>query len=82
MKLTPSVHLNVEQEGDTVKYSKVCSITDELYEVSIPLNKYRSIKSGNLIQNVLPDMSIHQREFIITGITPAEWEDIFNRYGE
>ena len=82
MKLKPSVNVNIEQEGDTVKYSKVCSITDELYEVSIPLHKYQDIKSGNLIQNVLPDMDLGQREFLISGITPAEWEDIFSRYEE
>lgn len=82
MKLTPSVHVNIEQQGDTVKYSKVCSVTDKLYEVSIPLHKYRNIQSGNLIQNVFPDMSPDRREFLISGITPAEWEELFNKYGE
>ncbi len=82
MKLELSVNVKIEQQGDTVKYSKVCSVTDKLYEVSIPLHKYQDIRSGNLIQNVLPNMNPDQREFLISGITPAEWEDIFDRYEE
>ena len=31
-------------------------------------------QGGSLIQNVMPDLSADEREFIMTGVTPEEWE--------
>jgi hypothetical protein len=33
---------------------------------------------GELIQNAMPNISAQEREFIATGITPAEWDEMFN----
>ncbi len=30
-----------------------------------------------LIQNIFPELDADQREFILTGITPDEWETLF-----
>lgn len=30
-----------------------------------------------LVQNIVPDLSAEQREFLITGVTPEEWNSIF-----
>lgn len=30
-----------------------------------------------LIQNIVPHLSIHDREFIMTGITEEEWKETF-----
>jgi len=30
-------------------------------------------KGGHLIQDVMPDLSPDDREFLMTGITPEEW---------
>ena len=32
---------------------------------------------GALIQDVMPDLSPDEREFLMTGITPAEWNEAF-----
>ena len=32
---------------------------------------------GSLIQDVMPDISADEREFIMTGITPDEWDAMF-----
>ena len=32
---------------------------------------------GALIQDVMPDLSPDEREFLMTGITPAEWDEMF-----
>ncbi len=32
---------------------------------------------GQLIQNAMPNISADHREFIMTGITPSEWEAMF-----
>lgn len=34
-------------------------------------------KSGTLIQNAMPNISADEREFIMTGITPEEWQATF-----
>ena len=34
-------------------------------------------KEGMLIQDAMPNLSDDEREFIMTGITPAEWSRIF-----
>lgn len=31
-----------------------------------------------LIQNIVPHLSNDEREFLITGITPDEWDKLFN----
>lgn len=34
-------------------------------------------QSGVLIQNAMPNISADDREFLMTGITPEEWDDMF-----
>lgn len=38
------------------------------------LNRY---ESGELVQNVFPELSADEREFLISGITPEEWNKAF-----
>jgi hypothetical protein len=33
---------------------------------------------GELVQNAMPHLSADEREFIMTGITPTEWDEMFN----
>ena len=33
--------------------------------------------SGELIQNVMPNLTRGEREFLISGITPEEWDEQF-----
>ena len=35
-------------------------------------------QSKELIQNIVPNLSKEEREFLITGITPKEWNELFN----
>lgn len=39
------------------------------------LNRYEL--GLGLIQNIFPNLSGEEREFIKTGITPQEWEELF-----
>ena len=32
-------------------------------------------QEGALIQDVMPDLSADEREFLMTGITPSEWAE-------
>jgi hypothetical protein len=35
-------------------------------------------EQGELVQNAMPELSADEREFILTGITPTEWDEFFN----
>jgi hypothetical protein len=32
---------------------------------------------GELVQNAMPQLSAEEREFLMTGITAAEWDSVF-----
>lgn len=38
--------------------------------------------SGELIQNVFPNLTDDQREFMISGSTPEEWDEAFGEEDE
>jgi len=48
-------------------------LTEEQYLVGMRLRE-----SGELIQNVFPDLSPVQREFLITGMSEAEQAEFFS----
>jgi hypothetical protein len=37
---------------------------------------------GELIQNVMPHLSADDREFLMTGVTPEEWDETFGKEEE
>lgn len=36
------------------------------------------INTGEYVQTIFSHLSKEEREFILTGITPSEWNEIFN----
>jgi hypothetical protein len=51
-------------------------LSGNVSSMDIPVTEGQLAKwqAGTLIQNVMPNLSADQREFILTGITPAEWD--------
>ena len=48
-------------------------------DLDITSEQFFRIESGiELIQNIVPHLSSDEREFLITGITPQEWNELFN----
>ena len=63
----------------TVILSKICTVSNKAYSINIPTDKYYRWKSRRyLIQDVFPDLTREEREFMKTGITPDEWNQMFN----
>lgn len=50
----------------------------EIHTMDIPVTEEQldRVKGGELIQNVLPQLSADQRQFLISGITRKEWDDM------
>jgi len=53
-------------------------VSGETNVMDLPVTKMQlqEWKDGGLIQNVFPDLTPDQREFIQTGITPNEWQQV------
>jgi hypothetical protein len=48
-------------------------------DLDITSEQLARIEAGiELIQNIVPHLSSDEREFLITGITPDEWNELFN----
>ena len=46
-------------------------------EIPVTNKQLEDWKYGGLIQNVMPELSSDHQQFLQTGITPKEWDDIF-----
>ena len=46
-------------------------------EINVTGEQLSNWRNGELIQNAMPDLSDDDREFIMTGVTPEEWETAF-----
>ena len=60
-----------------VRTTGICSVTKEEYAVEVDTAAWLRWQSGELIQVAMPNLNDDQREFLMSGITPAEWETIF-----
>lgn len=58
--------------------SKLCGVSNKIYSVSIDTEQYHQWQFGRrYIQDVMPELDSDQREFILSGLTPKEWNDRF-----
>ena len=61
--------------SDVVNIHKVCSVTNERFMVTVTEMEYDLYKTKvSLAQELWPDMTLDNREFIISALTPAEWD--------
>ena len=57
---------------------KISSISGKMNSMDIPITKeqYKDWQSGRTpVQVFFPQLSIDEREFLISGITPEEWDE-------
>jgi len=47
-------------------------------DLDVTLDEYASWRGGQLIQNAMPRLNADEREFIKTGVTTEEWEEMFS----
>jgi hypothetical protein len=66
-----------------MKISRVSRFTGKTHEMELPITQrqiYR-FNNGEMVQDVFPDLTPGQREFILTGVTQEEW-DLFMKEEE
>ena len=59
--------------------AKTSSLTSKTHQMEIDVSDKQIAlwMEGALIQDVMPNLSPDEREFIMTGITPADWDEAF-----
>lgn len=62
---------------DEITCSRECSIIGEIYSVTVGKLAYEAWKDGVFAQDAFPELNAEEREFLISGTTPAEWDDMF-----
>ena len=58
---------------------RISGFTGKTHTMDIPVtvDQLKAWEDGELIQNIMPNLTPDQREFIMTGVTPEEWENVF-----
>lgn len=47
------------------------------FDLDITMEQIHTYEGGALIQDAFPNLTADEREFMMTGITPEEWEETF-----
>lgn len=73
----------------STRVTNTCSLTGELGYMDLPVSEDRIAafmdagpSQRGLIQDVFPELSADEREFVMTGILPETWERLFNQSDE
>ncbi len=48
-----------------------------LFQHSIHARQWDAWQNGQFIQNAMPELTADEREFLLTGMTPEEWDEAF-----
>ena len=64
--------------------NKRSMISGKWHVMELPVTKdqIRRWMNGEFIQNAMPNLNDEQREFLMTGITPDEWDASFGETEE
>lgn len=58
------------------RIGKKCHVTGEIYSIPILYVSFEIWRDGGIIQNVFSELSIDEREFLLSGYTPEEWAEM------
>jgi hypothetical protein len=62
---------------ETIIKCNPCLICKETAYITVPTDGYMQWLQGTLIQDAFPDMSVGDRETLISGIHPGCWEILY-----
>jgi len=68
----------LDRACDGIEVYKECHITGEEYSVEMMTNDFLLWRDkGVLVQDALPYLSAEEREFLVSGINPTEWSELY-----
>ena len=64
--------------------SKVSDMSNKMHTMDIDVTdeQLQDWRDGTSIQDAMPNLTPDEREFIKTGITPKEWDEMFGDTGD
>ena len=59
--------------------TKQSPISGKMNSMELPITEAQleAHRNGEFVQNVFPTLSVEEREFLVSGISPKEWNDLF-----
>lgn len=78
-----SAVLSIRQVGPHTVVRARSAVTGYIQEMTMPIDFYQfqscyeAWEAGAYIQSAFEELDDNQREFLLTGMTPADWESIF-----
>jgi hypothetical protein len=64
--------------------SKISDMSNKMHTMDIDVTdeQLQDWREGTAIQDAMPNLTPDEREFIKTGITPKEWDEMFGDAGD
>jgi len=68
-----------------MKITKKSDISGKTHTLDLPITSeefekcFKKYKEGALIQHAFPMLSSEHREFLLTGVTQEEWDEVFGK---
>lgn len=64
--------------------SKISDMSNKMHTMDIDVTdeQLQDWRDGTAIQDAMPNLTPDEREFIKTGITPKEWDEMFGDAGD
>ncbi len=59
-----------------------CNVTGQIYMATYPKDGIDKWLAGAFIQDAMPDVNAGDREFLISGTSPAGWDKLFQMSSE
>ena len=56
--------------------------TTRTLELDITVEQFENWQNGMLIQDAMPNLTPDEREFLMTGILPHEWDEFMDAWSE
>lgn len=62
-----------------MQVTRTSMFTGKVHTMDLPITQEQIDRwqGGELVQNVFPDLTPDQREFLMTGVTAEEWAETF-----
>ena len=79
LKLNYELEETYNNDG-TVTLSKTCAVSDNVYSITVLCTDYQQkLNRLKTCREIWPDMSVCDREFLISGLTPGEWDYLYGQ---
>jgi hypothetical protein len=71
--MSKNFSIRLTSDGNLVAEA-ICEVTGKPYSVKVSYSGYKRWKGNVLIQDALPELNGDQREFLMSHMTPAEYD--------